>query len=325
MIMISKRTCVGFSLFLAMSLGAVDPIIPIERLTDQAVEQCKTAFASAQEKNKLIRKIAKTGSYILGAAAAIGCSYAYCKRGSSLPVAAFSGSLEELRKEVAALKEQVQGPNFASKAWLKSMAWNILLSPTSVIGIAEHLGTLGLKLANRVFYVPTVCWYINGYTSLGELGMGSKALVPGILAKELERNAMMLDDPSKMLIPFDHEYHKKMIIFNFNKVVADITGLVAFMQYNATLWNNKNPLPHTPIDEYKFNQKRSLEALEQARYLFNYTNNMSSSLERALSCNDSAQEDKKQLLVPLIKGFFAELEQILISFIHIEQEKQYEM
>lgn len=312
--MICIRSCLGFSLCLSTCLGAAEQAVQIERLDEQTIECRKVDFAKTQEKNLVVRKLSKIGSSIFGTLAVVGSCYAYCKDGKKSQGAIPVGSLEELRKEVAELKLQIQGPKFGTGAWFKTIAWNFLLSPAFIMSVAEQLGQLGHRLASKVFYSPTVLWYMNGHTNLGKIldklgenGLIQKSLVPGPFAKELEHHATMLDESAKSAIPVDHEYHIKRIVANFNRVVDDMTGLIAFMQYKADSW--------------KSSSSSSLEISERARYLFNYTNSMSASLEIALS-TESTQSDKKQMLLPMVKCFFAELEQVLVSSMRIEQEYQ---
>ena len=99
----------------------------------------------------------------------------------------------------------------------------------------------------------------------------------------------------------DYGYHKKRIVSNFNRVIADMTGLVAFIHHMADKWSSIAPI--------------SAEASDRAQYLEYITNKASESLEHAI--NDDA---KKQPTTAIIKEFFNELEQVLVSFARIERE-----
>ena len=134
--MISIRPYVGILLSLSIALCAYTSTIGTDRLTEQLIEQRTKDFANAQEKNKVVRKFAKAGTYILGAISALGGLYLYYKSGNTIKVSVPTASQEELQKRVEALELLVKGPKFGSGSWVKSVAWNILLSPSFVMGIA---------------------------------------------------------------------------------------------------------------------------------------------------------------------------------------------
>ena len=303
--MISIRPYVGILLSLSIALCAYTSTIGTDRLTEQLIEQRTKDFANAQEKNKVVRKFAKAGTYILGAISALGGLYLYYKSGNTIKVSVPTASQEELQKRVEALELLVKGPKFGSGSWVKSVAWNILLSPSFVMGIAEQAARLSSTLTNKLFYSPTLAWYLHEHTHLGRIivrddehSMTQMVLIPGQWAKELVYNATILDEASKSTVPVDHEYLRHRVTASFNGIIADMSGLIAFMQYTAA--------------NCEASSKLYLEASERARYLYNYTNSMSTALEQALL---TTQSDKKQLLMPIVKGFFVELEQVLVSFV----------
>lgn len=311
--MVLSRVCLGCLLFLGTGLTAIDQIIQIERLTEQSIEQRKIEFAKAQEKNKVTRTITKASSYLLAAAASLGIGYLLCKGDEPSQLSSMLGSEADLRKRLTELENLVKGPCFGSSGWFKSMAYNFMLSPTCIMTLVEQVARLGHVISHKIFYVPTLCWYVNGSTRLGtiankmmENGITQKVLLPGALAKELDHNAKTLDDMSNAELKLgDMAYHQNRIISNINSVVQDMACLIAFMYYQTGIQSLSSP--------YK------LEISDRARYLFNYTNSMIKSMESALRLL-SQDQASRQLTLPIIKGFFAELEQVLISFTRIEQE-----
>ncbi len=309
--MVSMRSCLMLSLCLSMGLVGSDAALQIKRLDEQAIELRKADFNKAQEKNGVLRKYTKAGLYIVATLALLGGGYAYFKSGHTvqLPIPdlpALTESQEELQKRFTALEKQLKSPKFGSSEWLKATAWNFFVNPIVIMGTIEQAALMGQSFLSKIFYSPTLDWYISEHTNLGKLlnkrdehGTIHKILAPGTLAEELEHNAAELDGAIASAVPVDLQYHKNRVIANFNHVVDTMAGLIAFLQYKA--------------DSSRIN----IEATERARYLFNYTNNTCISLELALKATEA---DKKQLLVPIIKGFFAEIEQVLVSFIRIERE-----
>lgn len=299
---------------MATVLSANEPAVSIKRLTDEFVEQKKVAFTCEQEKNNILRKVVGAGSACLGAVALLGGGYAYCKRRAMRAsitcdqvvakqnIAGYSP--EKLKEIITYLLNKVKEPDFLSIAWLKSTAWSLILSPSGIMSVVEMLGTVGKVFCTKIFYKPTVSWYMNGHTKhIGKIVERSDkhSLIPSLLVKELEHNAQMLDESAKSIMPVDHEYYRRCIMASFSQIVEDVAGIVAFMQYRSCCLT-----------------KLSVQARERAEHLFNYTNQMSDVLEHALEL--SQEQSKKQLIVPFIKGFFTELEQVLVSFMRIEQE-----
>jgi hypothetical protein len=251
------------------------------------------------------------GACAAGLLATCGVAYTWlgnhnCPRGT-LP----QNSLEELQRKMDALEQLMNGPKFLSSSWFKYAVWNYFLSPACVVGIGEFLiGNMIKKLSAQVFYDQTISWYLSS-TKLGELsvrqngaGQYQRILVPGVVMQELEHHAAMLDDADKSSVPVDIVYHRQRIIYNINELFENLTGLIAFMYYNAELWST----------DKRFVQ----EAAERARYLYNLSRGMADKIEAVFA--DDVSAAKKQFVMPILKDFFVELEQVMVSFARIERD-----
>jgi hypothetical protein len=278
------------------------------RLTDKTIEQRKVDFISSQEKNSTVRFYAKIACCCAVAAATAGGIYALCGD-DALQVPAVT--LEQLSKEVENLKIKLNVPNFGSYAWFKAAAMDFFFSPMFFVNTLQSLGKLGHKVANAVFYRPTLSWYIREQSKLGVItdlttaqGVKQKIFAQGPLIQEIMHHAMAMEEATTTTSREQIDYHKRRIISNMNAVVKDMAGVIAFLQYKACVWNDS--------------AVASIEAADRARYLFNHTNAMCDSLEPALAAQVD-QESKKNLR-RILESFFAELAQVVVSFVRLEDD-----
>jgi hypothetical protein len=310
----------------------------LARLDESAIEQRKAALIDSFEKNAKIRTVIKAAGICAGAAAAIGGAYYFFKHDTIpvVPEVPINQSPAELAKQVAALRQEVSSlkhicntPNFGSIAWFKATAERFLRSPVLFLAIIEQAGVWGLNKLNTIFYRPTLAWYVLTNTQLGALhdvvhedGQSEKHFVPGSLSQELMHHIMAIDDTSKSPVSVDIEFHKKCLVDNIQKVVGDMAGIIAFMQYKATQWSK-----HVPVVQDRtvrdliisHNKTRSIQVQDIARYLFNYTNSTCAALEKALDALQGSSDTSHKLLT-IMKGFFVELESELMRFKLIERE-----
>lgn len=312
----------------------------LARLEESAIEKHKISLITFFEKNAKLRTIIKNIGMCAGAAAAIGSAY-YLFKHDAVPVVPqlpAEPSLEQIAKQVdyhdkriAGIEQHIIGPHFGSLAWFKATAGHFFLSPVFFFTILEQVGVWGFNKLNDIFYSSTLAWYIQSHTQLGVLrdkvseeGQLEKHLIQGPLSQELMHHITLVDDPSTSPIPVDIEFHKKCIIDNVKNLVDAMAGIIAFMQYKAELWNTMQ----VPMIQDKklrsiiiaHNQTRSIQVQEIVRYIFNFTNDTCSALEKMLSLEQGSSDTKHSLLT-LMKGFFVELESELIRFKLIEQER----
>lgn len=309
-----------FILFLMFNCGfnclyAPDcQVYTFDRITQDAVNKRKNVIKDQQSKSNFTKTCVKAGAAALAIIGGVGITYALFKR-DSLNVgakellneseAAIKVTKEQLREEIKKLSERIEsGPQLGSWAWWKACFVNIALSPTIAVIVFKALGSLSDAVAKKLFFAGNAGSFVEQATQLGilaarpdEHGCTQETLVRGLIVKELEHSAELLDRMS-IKSGEEYEYHKKRININFNHVIADITGLIAFLYHMADEWSASKPL--------------ATEAHERAQYLMHIANKASNSLEQALSASSPKP------VLSIIKEFFNELEQVLINVVRIE-------
>ena len=299
--------------FFANALG-------ISRLTEDMIRQKKVDFEAMQIKDAARRPWIKAGCYCAGTAVAIGSLYTYYQGEKLRPREAVS--FEELRCQVESLREMLNGPRFGSVTWFKTALFSFFVSPFFIVNVAENFAQKGFDFLQSVFYIATLKWYLQQKTNLGDIRISSepgairKHLAHGVLVQELMHHAAILGKDAKSIVSIDCEYHKKRILALMDQLVDEMAGLIAFFKYKADLWNAGSDSENRLGCCIQY----GLEASERSRYLFNYTNNLCDSVEKSLALPSDCDDQQVTSVLTLLKSFFAELEQVLVSFSRIEQE-----
>lgn len=318
--MVSKNfkiiySLISISCIAGMHAGSSHQYV-IERIKQEAVDQKKTLIKNQEAKSTFARKVTQAGIFALSVIGGVGIAYALFRNKSQgasaetehIVEGATKVTKQQLQQELKKLSEHIDsGPQICSWAWWKSCLINIVLTPAILVKLFKGIGSLSGLLSKKIFFADSPETYIEQATQLGVLavrtndqGILEKNLVKGAISKELEHSAIMLD---KMNSTADNgiEFHKKSIVYSFNRVIADMTGLCAFIYHMADKWSSTAAL--------------SAEAADRAQYLQHITNRAGESLENMLN-----GVGNKQPTISIIKDFFNELEQVLISFARIERE-----
>jgi hypothetical protein len=322
-----SRTLYGLLLILCFGYQNIQAVgYSIDRINRDGIEARKAQIVALESKSDFTKAAIKVGAITLAAIGSVAVMYSLFKNKTGKLVGVVAGQcadaiaatvtkqpleekIEQLKEQIGQLKDKIENsPRFGSWEWWKSCFINLALTPGAFVPIFKAIGCAGDHIAKKLFFAGNVSDFLEQTTQLGVLslranasGVSEKVFIKGQYAQELEHSAERLNNMDTTT-GIDCEYHKKRIVYNFNRIIVDMTGLIAFMEHMADGWTASAACLAT-------------DAVDRAQYLEHITNKTSVSLELAL--NDTS---KKQSVTDVIKDFFNELEQVLINFAQTECE-----
>jgi len=289
----------------------------IARITDSGIAQKRNQYIQQHNKNQLMRSLVKAGVSVASIAALVGCAYFVFSADAVQEIKDVATEnvqdVTDLTKRVAQLEAKIKRPSFGSKSWFKALGMDLIMSQS--VTILEQLVLLGYNVTKSVFYDPTLLWYINQKSHIGNITRELNdyevleyELVPSTLIGDFEYSAKILDK-AEFQSKFDYEYNRNRVITVFNALVGEFEGLIAFMYYKAEQLDASSML--------------YTESHDRARYLYNSVNTLSSSLEHTLQTFDTEfvvadRKNPKPIFMPLFQGFFNDFKQVVLSFVRIE-------
>jgi hypothetical protein len=318
----SMRYVLLLAILLVSSLSAAMP--QVARVTDSGIAQKRNQYIHQHNKNQGLRSLVKAGASVASVAALVGCIYFVFSADAAQEIkdAATENiqDVTDLARRVANLEAKIKRPSFWSKSWFKALGMDLVMSQS--VTVLEQLILLGFNVTKSVFYDPTLFWYINKRSHIGNITRELNdhevleyELVPSSLVRDFEYSAKILDK-AEFQSKFDYEYNRNRVIAVFNTLVNEFEGLIAFMYYKAEQLDTSSVL--------------YTEVHDRARYIYNCVDTLSSSLEKALQAYDTEcavadRKNQKPIFMPLFQGFFNDFKQVVLSFVRIELDAVYNM